>query len=309
LESRSCGGGDHARNKDCYGRSLADFRPASDIRGNTSTNARPAMTRAKVKYIIDPGTDRLVYVPSEAGRDNSVWAGRYEDREVEIVDARPNAGDFTLDGAGFELVAQPTAVTDFYDDGQVADVWEPEVIDLLKRETGARRVHVFDHTRRADSKGLRAAKVVREPAGVIHNDYTAFSAEKRLREILPDEAAGLLLRRFAIVNVWRSSNGRPVETAPMALCDARSTGEAEIITVERHAKDRVGEVQQVVFNPAHRWYWYPHMRADEALLLKTYDSATDGRARYAVHTAFTDPGAPAGAPPRESIETRAFVFF
>ncbi len=267
------------------------------------------MTQATVKYIIDQGEDRLIYIPSEAGQDNSKWAGMYEDRTVEVLDGR-TADGLTLDTAGFELVEQPTAVTDFYDDGQVSGVWEAEIVALLTRETGAKRVHVFDHTRRADSKSLRETKVVREPAGVIHNDYTAFSAAKRVRDLFPaDEAEDLLSRRFAIMNVWRSSNGKSIETAPMALCDARSATEADIITVERHAKDRVGEVQQVIYNPDHRWYWYPRMGADEALLLKTYDSATDGRAQYAVHTAFEDPTAPPDAAPRESIESRAFLFF
>jgi hypothetical protein len=50
------------------------------------------------------------------------------------------------------------------------------------------------------------------------------------------------------------------------------------------------------------------MRTDEALLLKCYDSKTDGRARFAPHTAFSDPKAPADASPRESIELRALVF-
>jgi hypothetical protein len=44
------------------------------------------------------------------------------------------------------------------------------------------------------------------------------------------------------------------------------------------------------------------MRADEALLLKCYDSAQDGRARFVPHTAFTDPTAPADVLLRESIE-------
>ena len=79
--------------------------------------------------------------------------------------------------------------------------------------------------------------------------------------------------------------------------------------MERHAKDRIGEVQQVTYNPAHRWFYYPRLQPDEALLIKTYDSATDGRARYSVHTAFEDPSAAPDAPPRESIESRAFLFF
>ena len=45
-----------------------------------------------------------------------------------------------------------------------------------------------------------------------------------------------------------------------------------------------------------------------ALLLKCFDSKTDGRARFLPHTAFDDPTAPADALPRESIELRTLVF-
>ena len=51
------------------------------------------------------------------------------------------------------------------------------------------------------------------------------------------------------------------------------------------------------------------MAAGEAILIKTYDSETDGRARFTIHTAFDDPTTPADAPPRESMETRTFAFF
>lgn len=274
------------------------------------TQNAPNAVRAKVKYITDTGEKRLIYIPSEAGQDNSKWAGRYEDKTVEIANAREVPEAFELDTAGFAITKQSSTVTDFYDDTQLGDIYEAELAALLSAQTGAARVHVFDHTRRADSATLRSDKVVREPAGVIHNDYTQASAEKRVRDLFPaEEADELLSRRFAIVNVWRSSNDMPIETAPLALCDSRSVAEDDIITVERHAKDRIGEVQQVVHNPAHRWFYYPQLQADEALLIKTYDSATDGRARYSVHTAFEDPTAGPDAAPRESIESRAFLFF
>jgi len=274
------------------------------------TRTEPADVRADVKYMTDTGEKRLIYVPSEAGQDNSKWAGRYEDRKVEIHNARNADPAFELDTAGFAITPQSSAVDDFYDDTQITEIYEPEIVALLKSLTGATRVDIFDHTRRADSKSMREEKVVREPAGVIHNDYTQASAEKRVRDLFPgDEAEELLSRRFAIINVWRGTNPAPIETAPLALCDARSVSDGDLITVERHSKDRIGEVQQVIFNPDHEWFWYPRLQADEALLIKTYDSATDGRARFSVHTAFEDPTAPAGASPRESIETRAFVFF
>jgi hypothetical protein len=49
------------------------------------------------------------------------------------------------------------------------------------------------------------------------------------------------------------------------------------------------------------------MQADEALLLKCFDSKTDGRARFAPHSAFIDPTVPIDTPPRESIEVRTLV--
>jgi hypothetical protein len=50
------------------------------------------------------------------------------------------------------------------------------------------------------------------------------------------------------------------------------------------------------------------MNVDEVLLLKCFDSKTDGRARFAPHGAFVDPTTPRDALPRESIELRALVF-
>ena len=51
------------------------------------------------------------------------------------------------------------------------------------------------------------------------------------------------------------------------------------------------------------------MRRDEALLLKCFDSATDGRARFTAHTAFDNPAAADDALPRESIEVRTLISF
>jgi hypothetical protein len=266
--------------------------------------------QANVKYLAHTEEKRLIYIPSEAGQDNSKWAGRYNDFEVSILNGRQATESFDLDQQGFELVDQNTAVTNFFDDTQISSIYEAEMVDLLTNLTGATKVHVFDHTRRADSRSMREEKVVREPAGVIHNDYTADSAAKRVRDLFsPDEAEDLLSRRFAIINVWRSSNGKPIQTAPLALCDARSVSDDDLITVERHSKDRIGEVQQVLQNNNHRWFYFPQMQANEALLIKTFDSATDGRAQFSVHTAFEDPTAAADAIPRESIETRALLFY
>ena len=51
------------------------------------------------------------------------------------------------------------------------------------------------------------------------------------------------------------------------------------------------------------------MQADEAVLIRCFDSALKGARRFSAHTGFDDPTSPADAPPRESLEVRTLVFF
>ena len=73
---------------------------------------------------------------------------------------------------------------------------------------------------------------------------------------------------------------------------------------ERRARERIGELELVTYNPDHRWYFYPEQKFGEALLIKTFDASQEGQARRVAHSAFHNPLAPVDAPPRESIETR-----
>jgi hypothetical protein len=83
----------------------------------------------------------------------------------------------------------------------------------------------------------------------------------------------------------------------------------QLVSVERRAEERTGELQVALHDSGHCWYYFPEMQMDEALLFKTFDSETDGRARFTIHSSFEDPGAPVDAPSRESIETRCLLFF
>ena len=270
----------------------------------------PEVVEAPLKYLAT-AEGVPVYVASVGGGDSSLHEGSYVMQSVAIRDGRARAGDLNLDREGFVLLDHATAVTDFYDDGEIAAVYDDEVKSLVARATGAARVEIFDRTRRAASLDIQKERRIREPASIVHNDYTARSGPIRLRDHFPDDpdqAEALLQRRFIIVNVWRSIRGT-VRNAHIALCDAASLAPGDLVSVERQAKERIGEIQQAVYNPAHRWFYFPAMAPDEALLIKTYDSATDGRARFTIHTSFEDPTAPADAPPRESLETRCFAFF
>jgi hypothetical protein len=129
-----------------------------------------------------------------------------------------------------------------------------------------------------------------------------------VRDLLPAEGENLLKHRFAEINVWRPIRG-PVEESPLAVCDATSMTLQDFVATDLKYRDRTGEVYSVVFNPNHRWFYFPKMEPDEALLLKCYDSAVDGRARFTAHTGIDDPTTAFDAAPRESIEARTLVFF
>ena len=74
-------------------------------------------------------------------------------------------------------------------------------------------------------------------------------------------------------------------------------------------RSRRGEEYRSVHSPAHRWYYYPRLESNEVILVKVCDTALDKRARCSLHSAFDDPGSPADAAPRESIEVRAMAFW
>jgi hypothetical protein len=232
-----------------------------------------------------------------------------EPHRVPVFDARRVTERVSLDREGFALVRHPTSVMNFYDDNEIRKVYYPAVESFLRATLKADRVFIFDHTVRRRVEGspdVRGAGP-RQPATRVHVDQTELSGRNRVREHLPDEAHELLKGRVQVINLWRPIRG-PLLDAPLAMCDAQTVSSDDLIASDLIYPDRNGETYSVRFNSGHRWLYFPKMSAEEALLLKCYDSATDGRARFAPHTAFVDPTTPADAPPRESIEVRTLVF-
>jgi hypothetical protein len=262
---------------------------------------------AELSYTVDTGVKPVneTFGPGNIRRRTT---GEHEERPMAIRNGRSLKDGFDLEVTGFEFVGHETEVRDFFDAEELKRVYYPEVEALVKKVSGASRVVVFDHTLRSGDEAEREAKLVREPVFNVHNDYTEWSGPQRVREILPDEAEKLLAHRFAIIQVWRAIKA-PIQSNPLAIADARSLAPEDLIAAERRYPHRVGETYRIRHNPAHRWFYFPRMRRDEALVFKVYDSATDGRARFTAHSSFNDPGTPAGAPPRQSIEARTLAFF
>ena len=100
-------------------------------------------------YAPDPTSDEPPHVyieepPAGKKRDN---IGR-EPHDVIIRDVRGKEKeyDISLDTSGFQYVHSASEEKDFEDDEKIKDVYYKEIEELLKRETGAKRVFIFDHT-------------------------------------------------------------------------------------------------------------------------------------------------------------------
>jgi hypothetical protein len=266
----------------------------------------PDTIEATLNYLLNTGETPYTY-SGGPGSTEVKSGGARDPRRVPIRNGRLR-NDFTLERNGFRFVRHDTAVADFFDPAEVKRVYYPEMEALIKAETGAARVVVFDHTLRTADDAFREAHKIREPVQRVHNDYTEWSGPQRVRDVLPDEAEALLKRRFAIVQTWRPVR-HPIESFPLAIADATSLAPGDLVVSERRYPNRIGQTYAITYNPGHRWFWFPRMRRNEAIVFKVYDSLKDGRARWTAHTAFDDPTAPPNARPRESIEIRTLAFF
>ncbi|MGI4811959.1 MAG: CmcJ/NvfI family oxidoreductase [Janthinobacterium lividum] len=240
---------------------------------------------------------------------------QYELRQMAIADARAVAHRPAIDREGFELWDAPTSVQDFEDEEEVRATYYREAAELALAVTGAQHAHVFDHLVRRRERDRAALSFGRRDTdgraaanGRIHSDYTESSGRKRLALVLSDPEAAAGVKRYAIVNLWRSIKG-PVLDTPLAVCDARTLMIADLITSEVRYPGRVGEIYHVVHSPLHRWSYYSAMDRHEALVFKQYDSQISGVARFVPHAAFDHPDMPPDAPLRESIELRCLVVY
>lgn len=231
-----------------------------------------------------------------------------EEHTVTIRDMRTIDAD--VDREGFELFRSPSAIEDFYDSDEVDTAYNAEVTTLLKRRFGASAVYIFDHTRRSDSgTGAKNPDGLRGPATRVHCDYTDKSGPQRAKDAMGEAEYERVMAsdgRVVQVNVWRPITG-PVRRAPLALATANSVPKGDLIATDQRFPDRTGEIYQLAYGEGHEWYYAPLMEADEVILIKGWDSADDGRAKFTPHGAFQLPDQDPSAPPRESIETRTFL--
>ena len=92
--------------------------------------------QADISYVAPDSTINRRFVAPGIERNT----GRYETHRVSIRDARGIEDRFSLDVQGFVLAERPSAVQDFFDQGQVDAIYPAEVEQTVKALTGADRV-------------------------------------------------------------------------------------------------------------------------------------------------------------------------
>jgi hypothetical protein len=207
--------------------------------------------------------------------------------QVEIEDLRGKEASVSLDTAGFQFGVHTSAVAGFYDEQEIRDVYYPESVELIKRETGASHVLIFDHSACTVRVHLRAVADAstairrrvageagtdlnkRQPARFAHVDQTPAATIARVHRHLPAaEAADRVNRRVQIINLWRPIN-HPAFDHPLALCDFRTVDwDKDLVPTRLIYADREGETFSVAENANQRWKYVSGLRPDEYVLIK-----------------------------------------
>lgn len=226
-------------------------------------------------------------------------------QQVTIRNGRELQPGASLEREGFQLLDHRSVVSDWLDPKQVAATYYCEVGRLLQDITGADLVVISNHTIR----NSESAAIAEQPTTKVYNFFTPRSAEERARDLLGVEQEWRLRRHFAAFFVWRPLGQGPLRH-PLTVCDATSVAPSDLVPNELKFPDgTTGENYLVTYSPDHRWYFFPQMTEDEVLLMKVFDSAVDGRARFTPCSSFYVPDIAADVGGSKAIEVQAFAFF
>ena len=270
--------------------------------------------RAELRYV-NPEWKDADDIPEIGSRETR--RANTSRRTVTIGDARAASGDtsettdFGLDTSGFTLRAIELPADARIPPGtppgakRAPKPYLEAMLDLVRRVSGASATYFFaDLVRTEDQRDFNTGY-----ARFVHCDYNARNLEAMSTNLLRrrgvEPTPGLT---YAWYNTWQPFDHR-VEQNALAMLDVRSLAEDDIVAYRYTGYDGAGGlVAAPVYNPDHRWWFYPDMTPDEVLLTKQLDARPD-RAAQCPHTSFVDETRSADTPPRRSVEVRILAVF
>jgi hypothetical protein len=277
------------------------------------STAAPAI-ETTIDYLIPTSRiNRRFWAP---GRELNT--GVYQSYPVTIRNARLAPAPFTLDRHGFCLARHASQVADFRDPVAVA-AYPVEVAEVARALTGCDLVVPMSGQLRSP---IISGAGIQPPAAEAHVDFNTATAQRIAKALFDKAGPGGSFSRFIAFSLWRTFSPPPQDW-PLALCEAGSVGDEDAVANVKVDVDEIPEgdalyapidgeeemAAATIFhhNPAHRWWYFPDMTADEVIFIKFHDSDHD-RAWRAPHTAFHDTSRP-DAVTRESYEFRAIAYF
>ena len=262
-----------------------------------------SLVSTKVRYINSEwkGRDEAPRIGSkESRRENTAY------QDINVHDARPRIikDEIGLEKTGFTLVENVSSCSNFRDEKVIKEIYLPEMRNLICQVTGAAAAYHYGFL-------VRTEKPVDFNDGYarfVHCDYNVERIESMSHDVLRDNGVepkkGEL---YAWFNTWQPFDN-PAINNPLAFIDAGSLPREDVIDYYYTGRNRDSLVAAPVYNPNHRWCYFPEMTIDEVIILKQMDQRPD-RVLYCPHTSFDNPTAESEAPPRRSIETRVLAVF
>jgi hypothetical protein len=314
-------------------------------------------TNGEFNYFVSPSRtpmeDGVLICPFDnpaclaANKANGAIAGQicnvYNAREDPNL-CSPEVDRKIFNSRGLWFTPHVSEVENFWDESEILNTHYPELSKLAKEISGADLTAVAAHAMRKQgpSDGPRLSETVnlaRDAAFTVHNDFSDCLKEQFLEmysagvtSVVSDtiENGGLGIvdvekfrkGRLAVLNFWRPLSREPLKRNHLAVLDATSIGDDDVVLCRHPAKGEnysflkyyrlpVPFINTLIRpNPTHRWFYFPNMTRDEVMVFKNYDSIDImPKSGVGMHSSFNDPQTPADAPPRESIEVRVVCFW
>ncbi|MCC8960120.1 hypothetical protein H8B02_43985 [Bradyrhizobium sp. Pear77] len=242
------------------------------------------------------------------------------DHEVTIRNARPIVNELSLDREGFALVKHKMSCLNERNPEILRRKYLEEMVPFVKDYFKASWVTPMDlggftirsiggkSFDRPAERQVTKYTVRGHGAGYAHIDYAPVAGPMIAAH--DSQLQGIEIRsysRLILIQTWRAISPPP-QDLPLAFCDGSSLSETDLLDMCFRGYGVTHRSWGLHYSPSQRWYYVPDLVPDELYLFKGYDSDMHYH-RWSAHSAFDNRGAYPDAKPRESIETRFYVYY